>query len=84
MKKTAFLALLALMAGAVFAEEPDAPNVPERIDWFARWRPENRWFIGMYGGYANNTLYMGGAEHIEYFKTYEAGHGWTIALPVRF
>jgi hypothetical protein len=38
----------------------------------------------LYGGYANHTLYMGGAEHLEYFKSYEAGHGWTLALPVRF
>ncbi|MDR3302317.1 MAG: PorT family protein, partial [Spirochaetaceae bacterium] len=90
MKKILLFTLCALIAAASFAEEPDAappaePEAePERIDWFASWQPEKRWFIGIYGGYANNTLYTGGAEHIEYFKTYEAGHGWTIALPVRF
>jgi hypothetical protein len=88
MKKLILLALVALIAAAVFAQEPDAPHEPaaepERVDWLSRWRPENRWFIGVYGGYANNTLYKGGAEHLEYFKTYEAGHGWTIALPLRF
>jgi hypothetical protein len=86
MKRTLVLALFALMAGAVFAEVPDAaaPHGPERSGALARWRPENRWFIGIYGGYTNNTLYTGGAEHLEYFKKYEAGHGLTIALPLRF
>jgi hypothetical protein len=65
-------------AGTVFAQET------ERTDWLSRWRPENRWYMGIYAGYARNTLYMGGAETLEYLKTYEPGNGWTIGLPARY
>jgi hypothetical protein len=52
--------------------------------WFNLKPVENPWNIGIYGGYANNTLYQGGAENSRPGKTWESGHGWTIGIPVRF
>ncbi|MDR3172404.1 MAG: PorT family protein [Treponema sp.] len=45
---------------------------------------EHPWYFGIYGGYAHNTLYQGGAEDSRPGKAWESGHGWTIGIPVRF
>jgi hypothetical protein len=87
------IALVLISAGAnVFAQETEPAgepqhseaSAPQRIDWLSKWQPEKRWYIGFYAGFSHNTLYTGGAELLEYFKTYEPGYGWTIGLPVRF
>jgi hypothetical protein len=52
--------------------------------WFNLQPVEHPWSFGVYGGYAHNTLYQGGAEDSRPGKTWESGHGWTIGLPVRF
>jgi hypothetical protein len=52
--------------------------------WFSLKPVEHPWYFGVYGGYANNTLYQGGAENSRPGKTYESGYGWTIGVPVRF
>jgi hypothetical protein len=62
-------------------------------DWFSLSSPEYHWYLGAYGGYANNTLY--GSKDIEKFYTYNlqgtqagityySGDGWTVAIPVRY
>jgi hypothetical protein len=63
-----------------------APLFALSLDWFGfnLERVEHPWQFGIYGGYAHNTLYQGGAEDSRPGKTYESGHGWTIGLPVRF
>jgi hypothetical protein len=52
--------------------------------WFSLKLVEHPWYFGVYGGYANNTLYQGGAENSRSGKTYESGPGWTIGIPLRF
>jgi hypothetical protein len=52
--------------------------------WFNLKPVEHPWYFGVYGGYAYNTLYQGGAENSRPGKTWESGHGLTIGLPVRF
>jgi len=76
-KRFCLIAALVVINGAaaVSAQEPDL---------FSRWHTEDRWFVGIYAGYAHNTLFMGGAENIMYFTANEPGHGWTIGIPVRF
>jgi hypothetical protein len=86
-----------LACGIAFAEA-DETNAGETTDetgaektgagqagnWCSGWKTDTRWYIGVYAGYANNTVYMGGGDKIEYFKEYRAGHGWTIGIPVRY
>jgi hypothetical protein len=76
------LALIAL-AGLILGELGFA-QTEETDDWLSSWRQDRRWYIGIYGGYAQNTLYRGGGEKLEYFTEYRAGHGWTIGIPMRF
>jgi hypothetical protein len=52
--------------------------------WFNMRLVEHPWNIGIYGGYANNNLYQGGAEHSRPGKVWENGHGWTAGLLLRF
>jgi hypothetical protein len=52
--------------------------------WFNLNLVEHPWYLGVYGGYANNTLYQGGAEHIRAGKVWESGHGWTVGIPARY
>jgi hypothetical protein len=40
------------------------------------------WYIGVYGGYANNHLYTSKGYHS--YTEYQDGHGFTIGLPVRY
>jgi len=81
--RTITLVFFLILTGgaALFGQEADDE---EPIDWRARWRPENRWFIGPYAGYSHNTLFTGGSEQIMYFTTFRAGHGTTVGLPIRF
>jgi len=74
--KLFYIAVLVFVCGAAagFAQEPGV----------SRWQPENRWLAGLYAGYARNTLFTGGAEHIMYFMVNEPGNGFTIGIPVRF
>lgn len=52
--------------------------------WFNLKAARNPWNIGLYGGYANNDLYQGGAEHSRPGKVWENGHGWTFGILARF
>jgi hypothetical protein len=45
---------------------------------------EHPWYFGVYGGYAHNTLYQGGAESHRPTQKWEGAGGWTIGLPVRY
>jgi hypothetical protein len=75
--------LLIVLMGVIFGALGFAQT--EKIgDWFSAQRPDKRWYIGVYGGYAHNTIYMGGGDKLEYFKEYQPGHGWTIGVPVRY
>ena len=87
-RKNCRIALLVFMiiggAATAFAQEPGSNAPGGFTDWFSRWQPENRWLVGIYGGYSRNTLFTGGAEQVMYFTANEPGNGWTIGLPVRF
>jgi hypothetical protein len=52
--------------------------------WFNLRPAGNPWYVGLYGGYANNNLYQGGAEHSRPGKVWENGHGWTFGILARF
>jgi hypothetical protein len=51
--------------------------------WFSLKLVEHPWYFGVYGGYANNTLYQGGAENSRPGKIWNSEHGWTVAIPLR-
>ncbi|MDR1374467.1 MAG: PorT family protein [Treponema sp.] len=52
--------------------------------WFNLKLIEQPWYIGVYGGYANNAIYQGGAENSRPGKIWENGHGFIAAIPARF
>ena len=68
--------------------EADAPeNTPQEGDPAASAHSPgqyyiSRWHIGLAGGYANNSLYTSTGERP--FTEYKNGHGFEIALPVRY
>lgn len=55
-----------------------------RNPWFNLKLVEQPWYIGIYGGYANNTIYQGGAENSRPGKIWKNGHGFVAAIPARF
>jgi hypothetical protein len=52
--------------------------------WFSVRFPAHPWYIGAYGGYTHNTLYMGGAENARLYKSYSPGSGWTAGIFGRY
>ena len=78
-KKLALIILMGIIACEMAFAKTDETN-----DWFSGWKTDTHWYIGVYGGYTHNTVYMGGGDKLEYFKEYQPGHGWTIGIPVRY
>jgi hypothetical protein len=70
-----FRAVLLLCAAAPLSAQSERPSLQA---------VEHPWNFGLYAGYANNTLYQGGAEDSRPGKIWQSGDGWTIGLPVRF
>jgi hypothetical protein len=95
-----FVVIFFVAAGAVAQEEAviqgeagvqeeagiqeEAGVQSEGNTWFNLGPVENRWNIGFYGGYTNNNLYQGGAEHSRPGKIWENGHGWTAGILARY
>ncbi|GHV82727.1 hypothetical protein AGMMS50212_00670 [Spirochaetia bacterium] len=98
LKKCGFITALIFLAGlAVFAQEMQAEsdnqndNQNEPVKEVSAFRAalnkmmvpvDYHWYIGVYGGYANNHLYTSTGYFT--FVEYQNGHGWTIGLPVRY
>ncbi|MDR2517195.1 MAG: PorT family protein [Spirochaetaceae bacterium] len=52
--------------------------------WFTMSRVERPLGVGVYGGYANNSLYQGGAEYARPGIIQRNGNGWTAGLALRW
>jgi hypothetical protein len=72
MRKRIIVAVLCLCIGAAHIIAQTTDDTTEM----------RRWFIGVEGGYANNTLYT--ETGYRPFSQYKSGHGFRVGIPVRF
>jgi hypothetical protein len=66
----------------------NAQGKTSRGNFFTEWwtfrTVVHPWLVGVYGGWAHNTLYQGGAENVGRGTTWKAGEGWNAALTGRY
>ena len=77
--------LTAIQAGAQPAARAGTPAGKKRTHtWFTLDRADRPLGVGVFGGYANNSLYQGGAEYVRPGIIQRNGNGWMAGLALRW